>query len=260
MPNHPKLEQLRESVKTEVTGDVSPGLHPDALLPFAQPLIDHEAATPALDSAFRAQQVLYNAMRDMTAAENETRLKYGGTLVVDGKSIQRAIPEAQQAALAADLGARFESTAKRFDRHLGVVNETIDSLTTTIERVLSPKKDTPATAQAASDIRAYVKNLPEEKRMSFLHEAAKSDHEVIAAVLSTTPWVSGLNREQAALVKEMASEGFAPKEHAARAAAQKIAGHLLSSAQNWTAAYRKLVPVLKPSAHAAAIQKLKGPA
>lgn len=258
MPTNPKLDAIRAATTTEVVASIPADWHPDSTLLWAEPLMAHEGATAALQSGRAALKTLYESMRVMQDAERATREKFGGTLEVSGKVIQRSVPEDKQAALAADLGARFESTAKSFDRHLGVVNDTIESLTNTIERALSPKKDSPATAQAASDIRAYVKNLPDDKRMSFIHGAInEGDLEVAQSLLSTTPWVSGLNREQAAMIKEMAAEKFAPREHLARGAANKLADHLRSSSQNFVQAYRKLQPVLKPSAHAAAIAKLK---
>jgi hypothetical protein len=221
-------------------------------------MLAHEVAAPALDAAMKAQRGLHEALRDMTNAEQQTRTKFGGQLVVDGRTVMREIPEERRAQLAADLGARFESTARAFDRNLGIVNEAIANLDNRLERALGPKKDSPATAQAASDIRNYVRGLSDGKRMDFLHKAAtEGDHEVVTAVLSTTPWVSGINREQAATIRDLAAEHFAPKEYAARNAARKVADHLRQSSQNFVAAFKKLQPTVKPSAHAAAMAKLK---
>lgn len=259
MSKNPKVDEMLAANAVPINTIASPGLHPTALTPFAEPLIGHDAARPALDAGMKALRTLYSAITDMTNAENAVRERFGGSLVVDGKTIRQEIPEERRAELSSLLSQKFESVARNFDHQLQTVEEVVSTLDARIEKALvHPKKDTPSVAQAASDIRNYVRGLPDEKRMNFLHGAIRDgDHEVASAVLGSTPWVSGLNRESAAVVRSLSEERFAKADYDARAAARKVADHVKASAKNFTAAYCKLVPTIKPSKVAAAVAKLK---
>jgi hypothetical protein len=256
----PKLESITAATATEVKSDISPTLHPDAILPFGQTLAIDESpkSVAAFQSARSALKALYEGLADIEEASRQTRLKYGSGQIISGASIQAALPDDRVAQLAADMGDRFARVARTFDQHLGVVSDTIDSLSQSIERTLMPRSRDAMAATNASDIRRYIKDLPDNKRLDFIHKTIEDgDIEVAQAVLSTSGWVSGLNRDEAAIVRDLAAKTYAPKEHAQLEAAKKLANHLKASSQIFVERYKKLLPAVRESAHTAAIKKLK---
>src|SRR4051794_26379948 len=107
MPKNEKLQALIDAHAVQVTGDVSPGLHPAALTPFAESLVSHEAAKPALEAGMKAQKALYTALVHMVGAQRATAEKYPGRVVVDGRAITRGVDAEHAPQLSADLGQRF---------------------------------------------------------------------------------------------------------------------------------------------------------
>lgn len=243
---------------TKVLATVSPSLHPDALTPWAGPLTENDKPLPALTAGRAALRALYEGMGDLENAVTTTQARFADHMVVSGPNIVPALPDEAATQLAADMGTRFASVARTFDQQFSAVGETIENLESLIAKVLTNTKRDAMAAIEASDIRRYVKD--QEKPLNFLHGAIDAgDHEVVSAVLATTPWVSGLNRDNYQLVKELAAMRFAPKEFAALTAAKSLRDHLTNASKIFVERYRKITPV--PSAsnpHVAAIKKLKG--
>lgn len=258
-----KLEGILAATAPAVMSPhVSPGLHPDSILPHGPILAadDSPATAEAFSNARLGLKALYASMHDIEVADIETRKQHGSGVVVDGASIRPAISPERAAELAASMGQRWDATARVFDQHMKAVNQAREALEATIKKALeSPKRNEASVSQAASDIRHYVKDLPNDKRLNFLHEAIDNgDHEVVAAVLGTSGFVSGLNREQFATVKDLATKKFAPRQHEQHAALSAVADTMTLAAKNWSARFDQLLPHLKESPHEAALKALKG--
>jgi hypothetical protein len=255
------FDQINAAVTTPINGSVSPSLHPNSLIPFGEVLAADDA--PSTASAYRAGcsalATMYATTSDIIAADAATRSQFGFSLAVDGRKIQVAVPEDKKQQLAADMGARFAAVAKGVDQHFHTVNETIDRLTSSIDRALTnPKRNETGVAAAASDIRKFIAALSDEKRMNFLHAAvAADDHEVVTAVLGTSGFVSGLPRESVAVLRNLASQKFAPREHAQLDAAQKLRDHLTVASRVFVQKFKELTPVLRESKNTTAIRKLR---
>jgi hypothetical protein len=223
-------------------------------------LAEDAATLPAWQAARSAQQALYTGLRDIRLAEQKTRTAVGpGGNVVDGANIRRAIPESEKAALANAMSQKYESLARSFDKNLGQVNAVIERLDTDIERALTnPKRNEVATATCASDIRRMVAAMPDGKRVAWVHDSIVSgDHEVVSAILGTSPFVSGLDRAQMATLRDMARERFGGNAWKQHANAVKLRDHLTQSAGIFSKEYLRLLPVVKPSPAAAAVAALK---
>jgi hypothetical protein len=251
--------------KTEVRIDVSPTLHPDAIAPLGK-VIGPEAGSPSTVTAFKAAQgglkVMYEGLSDMERANLSTRAQYGTGQVVDGSTIHAALPDDRAVQLAADMGDRFGKVAKAFDQSFQQVSETIDRLSTTVERALkSPGRDAMA-ASNASDIRRYVKDLKDEgRRMDFMHKAIEEgDVEVVGAVLGTNPYVSGLTPAHMEVVRDLASKKFCPVERAQFDAAKALGEHLTNASRIFVERYKRIVPQVRQNPHAMAMKNLKGAA
>jgi hypothetical protein len=242
------------SDETKPITTVSPTLHPDSILPFAEAIKD----TPAMKAATSALQKLYSSLGDMEAASTTARQQFGTGPVAAG--IPSVLPDEIAARLNAEMGARFASTARAFDASMATVTESVDKLNGAIERKLTNSKRDAAAATEAAEIRAYVKAQPDP--LAFIHQSIEAgDIAVASAVLATSNWVSGLSRENHAFVRELASGKFCPVETAQRDAAVAVRDHLTRSSAIFVEAYRKMLPPVRAvTPAAAALAKLKGAA
>lgn len=244
--------------------DVSPSLHPESISKLGA-ILGPESGSKHTASAFAAAQGalkgLYEGLGDLETANTMTRAKFSTSpQVVDGAKIGPTLDDAAAAALAGQMDERFGKCARQFDQSFKQVSETIDQLSTLVDRALtSPKKDAMA-ASAASDIRRYIAALPNDgKRMDFIHGAIEAgDVEVISAVLSTNSYVSGLSKAHIETVRDLASKKFAPIERSQLDAARALGEHLGNASKIFVERYRKIRPVVREDAHSAAVKKLKG--
>ena len=101
--------------------------------------------------------------------------------------------EAQQVIHTDDLARRkLEHVTKTFD---SVRNNLVKGIAH-LEAELSAPVTAKAAASVASEIRAYVRDMPTEKRHSFIQEALDSGDEVsVSSVLGAPPYLSGINSE-----------------------------------------------------------------
>ena len=171
--------------------------------------------------------------------------------------MHKELPDDVAASVAADFGARFERVARSFDQQANIVTETIEKLESAIASALTHKANTPKDAAVASDIRQFVRSMPDGKRMDWMHDRIKDgDVENISAVLAS-PWVAGLDRQQAETVRDLASQCLAPVEYSQRDAARKLSAHLQSASQIFVERYQRMLPKVRPDSVTAASKKLR---
>ncbi len=266
-----KLQTIVAATATPVNAAISPTLHPDQILPLGQTLAADDSSTAAAFQAGRAAlKSLYDGLADMEAAIDATEAKFGtgqigssGRIgpghVVDGAAVRQVLPDDVAARLAADMGDRFARIARRFDANTKLVDDTVASLTASIDRALTPKSRDAMAAQSAADIRRFVAALPDEKRAAWVLNAIENDGdlEVAQAILSTSGFVSGLDRPQINFVRESAAKRFAPRDAAHLEAAKKLADHLKHASAIFVERYKKRLPVVKESPHSIATKRLK---
>jgi hypothetical protein len=173
------------------------------------------------------------------------------------------VPNDKRPALANAMGQRFESAAKTVDRSIGAIKESLGALEkATDSKLLNPRRNEVSVAQAASEIRAYVKGFPNAaERMAFLNDQIKDgNHEVASAVLQTTGWVSGLTPKELGIVRTLAEEKFAPREMAQRDAARKALDTVMQAGGNFVREYHKMIPRIVPDKGTDAVRRLAGAA
>lgn len=259
-----KSELLLEQTNAPVSPYVSPGIHPDSLLNHAAALVadDSPATSQAFASARLGLRSLYTALHDFEVADLTMRRNEASGVVVDGRSIRPAISAESSAKLAATMGQRWTGVARVFDQHLNEVADAKAALEAAIAKALdNPRKNEASVAQAASEIRGYVKGLPDSKRMNFLHGAIDAgDHEVVSAVTGASGFVSGLSRDEFATVRDLAENKFAPREYKQRSALSAVHDTLVTAAKNFTARFEKLLPTVTESASERALKAVRGEA
>lgn len=253
------FDDINQATDLPVASTVSPSLHPNMLLEPGRILAadDSPKTAQAYENARRAQGTLYQVMGAIEAAHETAHEQYCERLVVDGKRIRGEMSDKHKQQLIDDMSAAFESAARKFDSHLGILTEAQAKLTEHITKALEPTKRDAFAAQTASDLRKVV--AAQKDPMGFLHGALQEkDFAVVQAVLSAeSPRASGLSAEQFATLRVMAAQAFAPREFDQLGAINKTVEALQRSAHVAVARYQKLLPVIRPTAANVARQKLK---
>lgn len=254
-----RLNKLNESSAVVLDAKVSPALHPDAILPQGNVLVDEnggpgETAYAACRSALRT---MYSGLSEIEAAHQAQLVPVGGA-----KGLTKMdVPAERRPALSDAMARRFEAVANNHARSEATVHESIAQLEHRIANAVAhPNRERASVVQVASEIRAHMKNMETAaERMAFLQNAiAEGDIEVTAAVLGSSCWVSGLDKKQFAILKNAAERQFAPREAAQRDAVEKVKAALLSASQTFTRRYLELLPTIQPSAADQALKKLRG--
>lgn len=93
----------------------------------------------------------------------------------------------------------FKATASRVTAAFHRMRETEQSITREIERQFTNRQPFPA----AQEIRAHMKSLTGKARREFLD---KADTDVLSAILSAKPFLSGMSEAEAALVRDSAEK------------------------------------------------------
>jgi hypothetical protein len=244
--------------ETPLNADISPTLHPLSIAPLKAVLETTPATARAFNAGSTALKNLYDSMVDLERVNELTRAKFGvGVMVAGGRTIATPLPDEVAATVAADFGLRFERTARAFDEQITVVHDVIDKLDNVVGNSMTHKSNTPKDAAVASDIRNFVRGLPDAKRMDWLHERIKDgDVQVVSAVLES-PWVAGIDRQQVETIKDLASMKLAPVERSQIDTAKKLHAHLVQASKLWVTRYQKMVPKVRPDGVAAATRKLR---
>lgn len=110
-----------------------------------------------------------------------------------------------------------------------------------------------AVPNEAAEIRAYLRNLGERERASFIRQAiANGDTETGAAVLAAKPYLSGLNETEVKELRGNMESRFAPDEVKVREAAEAAAEEIGQAANLF---YREADSVNDPRAAQVAAQQ-----
>lgn len=258
--------QIDAQHQVQISADVSPGLHPDALINHADTLVDGEAmdvGAVAYSSGRSALASLYKSQADIEVAHVACSGPHQvGRSASTGKPIlaQGVKPE-MAPALREAMMTNFARVAQQIDASVGTIDSSITKLQADVDAVLKPKADSALVASELAQIRDYVKNLPDDgKRMSFLHDAVfvQKDASVAHAVLHSSCWLSGLTREQQAQIRSLASEALNPRAWKQLNAAVAVRKHVSDSMSNYIGRYAKLLPPEPSTPAANSITALRG--
>ncbi|MGH7175230.1 MAG: hypothetical protein ACREGR_02640, partial [Minisyncoccia bacterium] len=227
MPKNERVDQLNAQHSVPIDSRVSISLHPDSLLPHGDPLVGVDATGLGARVYVAGRQALSNLYGAMTTMEDAHRALLAPAPAVAGKgggTRTLQIPENRKPELAAAMGNAFARAARVFDSNAGDVRDAIANLTGRIEQALeNPQRDRTSVAAVASEIRGMCHGLPKAERFAFaLRAIDDGDNEVASAILQTTPWASGLERNEWALLKDHASRVFAGADYAQREQASKV--------------------------------------
>lgn len=176
------------------------------------------AATAALQTAHTA----YAALNDVEKAlikTNPVRQQIGGRtqLVANPDDYADA------------ASAAWARTAPALDKQMDRMRKIETGLAAKVaEAIELPSRKTPEGLSIASEVRAFVKSLPEGERMNFARNAILADDKTtVTALIHAPAYLSGLSNGAYDLIREQASQRFGGKDYeqlnATRAAMQHVA-------------------------------------
>lgn len=154
--------------------------------------VHHAAYTnvrAAMQTLFDTSTALDSATRDIKAVNDPTttdRLRRAAVAKMNSarKAASDALATAHQ---------HVEAVNVEIDTHLGIPTAKVDVLE----------------AGRASDVRAYLRSLPQRDRPEAVRKAiADGDKAVVAAILSASPFASGLTRKEAEFARADAERAF----------------------------------------------------
>lgn len=128
----------------------------------------------------------------------------------------RVAASKRMAAAGKTIGDAMDALASRADQVQTIINDEILGISAT-------RTDFGENARAG-EIRAYLRSLPEPARAEAVRRAVtgEKDRAVAAAVLSASPWASGLNAETAGFVRSDAERIFAEPQVRLRDSLSKL--------------------------------------
>jgi hypothetical protein len=177
----------------EIDTRVTPSFHPDTV----QALDGYDDDTASILSG-------------VESAFNEAYIGVGR--VHDAREAAKTNPtwnEAQQIVMTADLADKiFTNVAKRFDNATGNLTRVIEGL----ERDLSQPLEGRGVGAMAGEIRAFVRDMDEGKRMGFVQKAIDAgDERTVGAVLGGPAYLSGLMPEMQTVLLRVYHEKANPR-------------------------------------------------
>jgi hypothetical protein len=239
--------------------DVRAGLqlHSQNLDRFATALKTTQARA-AVEAATQALASTHATMGKMVAAADELAVQRPEDRVLNpGRQgsppmISYVTPEAKKNEVRIALATAYNREAARLDKAATENTVAQAGLEQQIaNRLRNPRANETSVAHVADSIRNHVKNLGSESAASaFVHNAiVAGDHETVAAVLSAPPFVSGLNREMHAHLRDMAEQKFSPDEYADRQTLRKLGEHMTMASSLFLGRTNEMLP--KPNLAAA---------
>lgn len=180
--------------------------------------VHHAAFTnvrAAMQTLFDTSTALDSAMRDIKAAgvnDPATTDRLRRAAVGKMNSARKAVAEALTAA-----HQHVEAVNVEIDTHLGIPTARVDVLE----------------AGRCSDVRAYLRSLPQRDRTEAVRKAiADGDKAVVAAILSASPYASGLTRKEAEFARADAERAFTGESVRMRASIGRLVTLLETAASS----------------------------
>lgn len=245
--------------------DIRAGLacHPQSLEPLRAALTTRNGPqAEGYKAAVSAFETVHQSMGDMARAVDAVSAPNAANRILGPKGTTHfVVPEDQKESLRVAIAASFDRGARK----LADANLTIDKAEAQIQnsinnRLSNPKRNEVSESAVASEIRSLVKGLATPAdRMSWVAKQAKDgDLQAVAAVLSAHPAVSGLDREQMRIIRDLAEQDMAPAEVAEREGLRALRVRLADASNHYLGRMTTMLPVpnLKSAESARAIKKL----
>ena len=154
---------------------ISPSLHPENVKSIDG--FDEQTA-PYLAPTMTAFSTAYEGVRAVLAAK-------------EAVAANPTWNEAQQIIHTDDFAQKHLA---RITKSFDVTRSNLDKAIVALEQQLTTPIESKAAASIAGEIRAFVRDMPTEKRHAFIQQALDAaDHVTLGAVLGSPPYLSGLD-------------------------------------------------------------------
>lgn len=238
---------------------VSPTMHPDMLEPLSNDLADHpalQAGRYALGEIYRSATAMVEAERRLKAfalspgrirTHPNGRSEYLGDMRMTHAGIRMYHGHEEEFAEAA--AHRFAITAKAFDARYAEVEAHRKRGAEAVNARLAFE----GPSALAQEVRTFLRALPSKEDR--LRALMGGDQTMVTAALGAPPYLSGIEAEDAQMIRENAEKRFAPKEAARRDALELLAGRMRDASSIFMDVYSRTQPKNTPRKTARAIMK-----
>lgn len=235
--------------KPTIRADLPLATNPLSLLPHRAAL--DVPGTPG-SRAFGAAEVALSSMHDALGQMADVK-KYvnthakptGETVMVPKMAAPYSI-NGNENSLREAMGRSFDRAGQVADRQKAAIEKSIQEIEATISgKLVNPLADKPSTVAVASEIRGHVKAMKESARTLFVQSAVMDgDLGVTAAILSASPWTSGLTPKQHGELRVFAAEHFptTKADYVALQATQAVLGKLEMAGNAFVSKFAELLP------------------
>jgi len=250
------LDKINQQYSPPLNSKIGLGSHPAQLDAHGDAFM--QAGGPGIrwyGAARSAMASMYSELTAMQNAHDATMIDVKGPL-----GLSRVPDPARAPELHASMSASLERVVGRLEKHRGDMDRASDDLDKEISRALEdPDKASNKYVARISGLWEYIRAMPNPSdRTTFLNNAVKDgDLTVIAAVLGDSPYLSGLNATQQAVLRKAAEEKFAPKAFRAKDEARKAFEKVERASVAFMSTYNKLLPNIQESSSAVAMRKLR---
>jgi hypothetical protein len=176
-----------------------------------------------------------------------------------GDITKMMVPKERAAELASAMGTVSSRVGRSTERSIGAVEESIAELDKRVAAASRhPRASAPEVVAEVAQIREHVKNMPDVKRIGWLQGRIDEGDLAVAHAIANadTPWVSGLDRKQHDLIREMVREKFAPRDYRQASALRAIRQTIDKAMEGFGAKYFELLPKVTPDDASEKLNKL----
>ena len=262
MTMNPKLEAIRAETTCAIDTLTPLDMHPDSILPTG-PVLVQDGGSPYAELIFKhgrlGMRALHDTLAAATRAVRDISVPTNIATNQGGKVLRSKVPDEKKPALHAALVEALGRSVRTFQGNLTATEEGISKLNATIDHKLAdPDSHKPSAASVASDIRRVLREYSSEQRIHAVNAAIREgDIEVARAVLGASPFASGLERKDLVLLRDIAEQQFAPRQHAQRAAGHQVLAQMMKAQKLFADRFGALLPKLEESKSDQSLARLR---
>lgn len=228
--------------------DVPISLHPGSLNPLTRTLNQEgTVGARALGIARSAMTAAYAAYANVEDAVQS--LPLGDEVrMVNGRPTKLAIGAIDQLVTATEAASgRILASIQKGYEELEKIGAALDErIATALD---DPARKPPPGIAVATEIRGYVKGLPDAKRTAFAHAAVEAgDKATVAAILHAPAYLSGFTDKHLATLRQRAAAAFAPVDNAQREAVRDASDKVAAAGSRLVERFGRVRAMASPAA------------
>lgn len=235
--------------------DTANGLqvHPSSLANYGPTLVEG-GSSPVYSSARQLLKTYSENLSAMRAADTAVRQTHPGVKLEIGMTggTKNSIDPNRLEEFSKSLDIAFSKCGKAHDAARLTISTSLDALNSEVaSKLKDPAANNVSRAQEAGEVRAMIRALKPAERMGAVGDLIKAgDLPAVAAVLHSSPIITGLNSKSLGILKSLAEAQFAGPIATRRDVTQKVLQHIDAASQEFVSKFSAYRP--RPNAQTSA--------